>query len=1234
MGITKLAIERPVFILMVMVLIVMIGIMGYRSMRLEENPDVSFGMITVSTSYPGAGAEEVNNLLSREIEESISGVADLVEVTSTSQEGVSVVVLQFEVGTDMDVALNDVRSKVDTILGELPDAALKPVIEKIDTTSEPILYFTIKSDTHNNRDLRDLAENVLKDRFARIPGIASVGVDGGDVREIQIQIKKDALIRYGIGILDVQQAVVAASLNVPSGRITSGAQEFTVRVIGEFQTPDDIGEMYLTISESGPDGATRKIQLKDVATVVDANAERRTYARLDGSDSVTIVVQKAKQGNAVEIANAIRRTPVAGFPNMLAQMEDEHDVEFVVTRDLGVNIKDSLFDLQFALFFGIVLVTGVVYLFLHNVRGMLIVAIAIPLCIFGTLIVLWATGFTINNMTMLALSLAVGVLVDDAIVVIENIYRHLAMGEEPVEAAINGRMEIGLAAIAITLADVVVFVPIAFMGGIVGQFFKPLAIAFAVTVLFSLFVSFTVTPMLASRWYRKDEDWEHPKGPFAEWFERGFGNFKDGYGRALKWSLNHRWYLFGGGFAALISVFLLISTSGMKSPGDVFGSMFLMVLFAISIVLAIAVFTITFLRNVWSLKRRRTVFVGSMVALALACVVILPMLPDEVKSKIPFHIADMQLPALAIIGLVLGWLVALVATFLYALIANFRPRHARYTTLVSGLGFVSAFALVAVGGQQFGAWKDESVFKFAFMPPTDGGQVEIGIELPPGSTLAETEAVVAYVEQIAMQHPEAEYVTSGVGRQSGGGFSVGSTGTNYGRISVNLYGKKSIIDSLMFWKESDERLRTVSDTSVGGELLQQIGRYPGAKITVAASSGQAFGRPIQMSFRSNDGEALIGTATDIRDRLARGEIDGVVSPDMSSKPGKPEFQVLPRRARMGDADITVAELGAAMRVLYEGDDQAKLRVLGREYDIRVMLDVEDRNDVNVLQQVPIRFSDGRPIYLSEVATIRRAQGVDKIDRRDRVREVQVSADLLPGFAAGTVQRDIDIWMEEQGLIRDGVEYKPLGQADIQAREMGYLFGALGLGIVLVYMLLASLYDNLMYPFIIQLAQPQALVGAILALIITGKTLNIVGMIGIIALVGLVGKNAILLVDYTNTLRARGLERFDALVEAGRTRLRPIMMTTLALIFGMLPVALAIGRGSEFRETIGITIIGGVALSTVLTLLIIPCSYSIFDDLSEKIRGRMRRDEPGGPPDRGTHAPDLESEAQAASGVEG
>jgi HAE1 family hydrophobic/amphiphilic exporter-1 len=380
-------------------------------------------------------------------------------------------------------------------------------------------------------------------------------------------------------------------------------------------------------------------------------------------------------------------------------------------------------------------------------------------------------------------------------------------------------------------------------------------------------------------------------------------------------------------------------------------------------------------------------------------------------------------------------------------------------------------------------------------------------------------------------------------------------------------------------------------------MLQMVGKVSGANVTVSSGANKGFGAAIQMSFRGDNHEQLLATATKIREALAKGAVEGVISPDVSSKTGKPELVAKPDRARLGDIGLTTADIGAALRVMYEGDIQSKFRVSGKEYDMRFMMDRADRDDPATLAGVPVSFNEGQPVYLSEVATLSRGQAADKIDRRDRQEEVNVTADLLPGFAAGSVQGKIDAWMKDKGMIPDGVQYKPLGQADVQNREMGFLMVAFMLGIVLVYMVLASLYNNLLYPFIIQLAQPQAMVGALLALVLTDKPLNIVGFVGIIALVGIVGKNAILLVDYTNTLRERGEDRHTALCDSGQTRLRPIMMTTMALIFGMLPIALAIGRGSEFRETIGITIIGGVMLSTFLTLLVIPCSYTIFDDLS-------------------------------------
>lgn len=1127
--------------LMLVLAAVLMGIIGYNSMRVEENPDVTFGVVTVTTIYPGAGPEEINTLVSRVIEEAVSSVSDLRETTSTSQEGVSTVVLQFEIGTNMDAALNEVRSKVDAVLSRLPREVESPVIDKFDFAAEPILYMVLKSDTLDNRQLRDLADRQLKDRFARISGVASVGVRGGDEREIKVEVSRDALLRHGVGILEIQQALSRAAVNVPSGRVTDGDDEYTVRVLGDFEQIDDIGRIEVRF---GPQEDQKRIRLDQLATVSDGVKERRVYSRLNGADAVVIVIQKAKEGNAVTISDSIRK----GSPSLLQQIEREFDVQVVVSLDSATQIRESLFDLQFALGFGILLVTLVVFIFLHNFRGMLIIAIAIPICLMLTLMVLWLTGNTINTLTMLAMSLAIGVLVDDAIVIIENIYRHLRLGESPVQAAINGRAEIGLAAIAITLADVVVFVPLMFMGGVIGQFFKPLAIGYATAVLASLFVSFTITPMLASRWYRSGEDWENPSGRFARGFEAMFTRFSLGYRRVLAWSLGHRWFVFITGFVVLLSVFMFI---GGSFGQDISGAARVgMPLLFIAVVFGVIVFVVNIFRG------------------------------------------------------------------------HTKPRFILFGFLF-GLAFPAAGAL----GYLYGDWKNDQVFKFSFFPPTDSGTVAIDIELPPNASLAATSRVVASVERIAIEHPDAEYVLSTIGSQVGG-FQQGSQATNLAQISVTLHEKKAIMDTLMFWRQHDGPLRTRSADSVAADLLQAIGRVPNADIKVAAGGAFGFGAPIQMSFRSDNADALRDSASAILEGLQSGVIDGVVTPEKSSRPGKPELQVVPDRARMGDAGLDTSQLGSAMRVLYEGDDSAKLRVLGQEYDIRLQMVEGDRADPDLVSRVPVTFSEGTPIYLTEVAEIVRSQGVDKIDRRDRQQEIQITANLLPGYAPGSVQREIDLWMEREGLIPPDVSYQPLGEADVQARETGFLLAALFLGLILVYMLLASLYDNLLYPFIIQLAQPQAFVGALIALMITDKTLNLVGFIGLIALVGLVGKNAILLVDYTNTLRNRGKIRLEAILESGQTRLRPIMMTTLSLIAGMLPIALAIGRGSEFRETIGITIIGGVTLSTLLTLLVIPCSYTIFDDISESFARFKRRRLMGGRPNSGDDEDSSDKDSSA------
>jgi len=1182
MNLTRTAINRPVFILMLMLLAVLFGTIAFMSMRKEESPEVQFGAITVTSIYPGAGPDEVNTLVSRKIEESISGVNGLLEVTSTSQEGVSIVAAQFNVGTNMDVALNDVRAKVDAVATGLPDSVEKPTITKFDSASDPVMFLVLSAPALDGQQLRDLAEDKLKDRFARIAGVASVNVSGGDVREIQIQVKKDKLIAYQLGILDVQRAITASTLNVPSGRSSEGNKEYSVRVLGEYETFEQIRNTVIPVRDQTRFGGKPSIvRLTDIADVRDSVRERRQYSRLDANDTVVMNIQKAKEGNAVAISQSVYE--------VIGQIEKEFGVKAVVTQDTSVQIRESLADLNLALLFGIVLVTLIVYIFLHNIRGTLIVAIAIPVCIMGTFVALWALGFTINNMSMLALSLAVGVLVDDCIVVLENIYRHLELGEDPRTAAINGRSEIGLAAIAITLADVVVFIPIAFMGGIVGQFFKPLGIGFAVCVILSLFVSFTVTPMLASRWYRKGEHVENHTGWFASRFERAFGGFEKRYERALEWSLRHRWFVFNAGFAVLIGVFVMIAGGSMPSL-DVALQQVGVPMFVATLALGVLIFGINYWRKA---LRARSAF-GVIFAFVVVGIILSSFFPKEI-------------PAPLFVGIVLGLLLAGVA----GLLRNISTRTMRSRAFLYGAGFGLFFPFVAALGFQYADWKGDDLFKFQFFPVSDSGSVSIKVEMPPGSTLAVTEEAAGQIEQTVLKNPNTKYVLTNIGTR-GGGFSAGDAGTNYAEVRVTLADRVALIDRLQFWKKHEEALRTSSANSVAADILQAIGKIPGASYTVSAQDAIGFGSPIQMSFRSDDRPLLLKTVTEIKERLAQGVIKGIINPDISSKPGKPEIRAIPDRVRLADLGLSTVDVATTMRALYEGNDETKFRVHGKEYDIRIMMDEADRNNPQLVNQVPITFVQGYPIYLGEVARIEGGVGVDKIERRSREEEIRLTADLLPGYAAGTIQSQINEFLDENSLVPEGVRIKELGQADVQARESGYLFGALLLGLVLVYMLLASLYDNLLYPFIIQLAQPQAMVGAILALILTDKALNIVGFVGIITLVGLVGKNAILLVDYTNTLRSRGRPRHEAIVEAGPTRLRPIMMTTIAVILGMLPVALAVGRGSEFRETIGITIIGGVTLSTLLTLLVIPCSYTIFDDLSLALGRSLHRKRADGP----------------------
>jgi HAE1 family hydrophobic/amphiphilic exporter-1 len=1123
MWLTKLAIKRPVAILMLIGALIVLGFQGLTRMPAELQPRVDFPYVTIATTYPGAGPGEVETLISKRIEDAVSSVSGVKNVTSTSQQGVSVVSIEFYMGTNLDVAASDVREKVDGVRTLLPDEAEAPTIQKANTSSEPIMYMTMRSTSgRSSKDIRDIADNQVKDFLGQVPGVAAVLITGGDIREVRVALNRNRLDAYGLTISDVAQAIRTQNLNVPSGRVTEGNRDYAVRVIGEFATAEEIQNLRLQFP--GKNGSADKtLHVYDLGKVSDTVAERtanaslseRPNGKLEGelppaADTVSIVIQKTSEGNTVQAAH--------GVTKQLEQVKKvlPADIQFTTTSDQSIEVNENLNDVAVTLIIGALLAVSIVFLFLHNLRGTLIVALAIPTSIIATFLVMYALGFTLNSMTLLGLSLAVGILVDDSIVVLENIYRHLAMGETPQEAAMNGRSEIGQAAVTITLVDVVVFVPVAFMGGVVGQFFRSFGITVAVATLFSLLMSFTLAPMLASRWYKKGEAVEATSGVFGA-INHFYESLEHAYRRALVWALHHRGTVLFIGNMALVLVILWMGAAGSGAQA-----------------------------------------------------------------------IGMGMP-LAVILLVGGAILAGINSFR----ARRKDSGARRAAILEPI-IVSAFGAGAVILTVLGAGTLGKPLGFRFAPGQDQAQVALTVELPAGASLEATTAVMKQVEDRVRDMPEIKFIETSAGASRAGGFQGGGqSGTQYGQVRLTLKDKLGNLDKIMFWKDSSE-LRSETDVAVAGKVRKRVADIVGATITTAEVSG--FGgsaAPVQIEINGPDQDELVAKAKEVRNLLAK--VPGILSPDISYKATKPEVQVVLDRERAAEFGMSVSQVSQALRDAIEGNIDAKFRDNGEEYDIRVQYDLLNRNSVSDVGSVIIGTRGGAPIRVADVAKTINGAGPTEIKRKNRQRQVIATAYLAPGKQIGNMQQVID--PQIQKLDMGKATYRWGGEANTMAEEGVYMMSALLLAVTLVYMLMAALFNNLLYPFIIMLTIPQALVGGLLGLLVAGVPLSIIAMIGVIMLMGLVTKNAILLVDYANTLRARGYRREDALTEAGPTRLRPILMTTLAQILGALPIAMALGRGSEFRQPLGIVIIGGLLLSSMLTLLVIPCSYTVFDDIS-------------------------------------
>jgi HAE1 family hydrophobic/amphiphilic exporter-1 len=1031
--------------------LVLLGAISFRTLNAELYPSVNAPIVSVVTVYPGAAPDDVERLVTKPIEDAVSGLSNIDYIQSTSSEGQSVVTIVFTDRAREELVAVDVERRVSSVRAQLPSDAQPPVVVKFDFSSAPIYFAAVTGDA-SLAEIYDVTDQQIRPRLEAVDGVAQVNVTGGLVREIQVLVDPFKLAAYNLTYDQIVAALARENQSRPGGVIPQGERSLNIRLTGLVQSLEEFGKLVVANPGSGP------IFLRDVAEVREATKKQTTIATFDGKPAVAVTLSKNATANEVRTAENIRREIAALNQSLPAGIRIEE------VFDRSQFTRNSLEGVQRSLIEAI-LITGLVLLvFLHTLRTTTIVLFAIPTSLLTTFLWMWLLGFTLNVMSTLALVLVIGVLVDDSIVVIENIVRHLELGETPFQAALNGRSEIGLAAIAITLADVVIFLPVAFLSGISGSFFRQFALVVVVAVLTSLFISFTLTPMLASRWLNARA--LRPDGLLG-WFARGwnaaFDRFEHAYARSLRWILSAQF---------------------------------------------------------------RPPFPG---------------------------------------GRLVGGLFA-----------------ARWIPPLGGLlSLVLAFGLVAAG-----------LVKFEFVPQADDSFLQVDVELPPGSSVQSTRAVLAQIEAELARTPEVANFLAIAGSGTSGTLGT-STNERLGTIFVNL-------------KPLHDRQRSVF--AVIEDLKPRVRDLGGARINVGTGGGFIGPYPVAVRVQGQNRADVERVAQQV-EQIVR-STPGVDQVRNSAALGNPELRLVVDRDRLADSRLTADQVASALRTTIEGTVATKFRPAGQpERDVRVLATVATRSSLSGIENVPlVVLRDGQPVQvrIGQVTRIEEVAGPTSITRRNRVPQGTIQASLVGQTPLNDVTTPLDRQLAElRKTLPPGVSVTLGGEAEEQAKAFSQLLFALGLSIVLIYMLLAALYESLVLPFATMFALPVATVGAFLGLAITGQTINVLSLIGIIVLMGLVGKNGILLVDYTNTLRQRGRSRLEALVEAGPTRLRPILMTSASLVFALLPIAIGSEEGSSLYRSIGVLIIGGMITSTFLSLFVVPSMYTFFDDLQHGLSALLR-----------------------------
>ncbi len=1020
MFLSDLSIKQPVFATMMMAALAVLGLVSYRQLNVDQFPDVEFPIVTVTTQYEGASPETVEREVTKKIEEAINTVEGIKHVESTSQEGLSNIVIIFRLEVSTQVASQDIRGKVASIRGELPREIEEPIVQRIDPNAMPIISLAVNAPGLEPRAKTELADKLIKRRLENVAGVGAVNLVGESTREVQVIVDRARLESYHLSLSQVVDALRLENVDTPAGSADRGPTEAIVRVAARGKSAPEIARIPL----KRVDSAT--LYVGDVAQVLDGVEEPKNLALLDLQPALAVDVLKQSGANTVAVADGIS----AAVDKL--QKELPAGVTLQVVRDDSNFIRDSIHDVNTTMIIGGILTVLIVFMFLNSWRSTVITGLTLPISVISAFTVMKMFGFTINVMTLMGLSLAIGMLIDDAIVVRENIVRHLQRGKDHIQASRDGTAEIGLAVMATTFTIVAVFVPVAFMGGLVGRFFYEFGITVAAAVLVSLFVSFTLDPMLSSRWV--DPDVEHAGEPGHEgnWLHRMLGAF-------------NRWF-------------------------------------------------------------------------------------DELHSKYERW---------------LGWAL----------------EHRPAVLAIALLTFLGSFPILGILGGDF-------------MPDFNRGEYQIAFRATPGATLRETGERARQAVTRLKTLPDIEYTYTTIG-EAGSSFRPVTEGTIY----VKLKSAKG--------KSFSQVLR---------EGRSAIIDVPG--LTYGLFEAGPFGqKPIQVSVRGSDVDELDRISRELVQAMQK--TPGIADVETSLEKSKPELKLRVDRARANDLELKAGAIGTTLRAAVAGEVATVIEdARGESHDVRVRLRADQRRYADDLLELTVPserendFHDKLLVSLREVAVAEEGSSASTIRRKDLQREVRVSANP-DGRTLQEITADIESAAQAIKL-QPGYDIVHGGDAEELKDMFANMFQALFLAVVFIYLILASQFGSFTHPFSIMLSLPLSLFGVALALLFTGDSLNIMSMIGLIMLMGLVTKNAILLVDFANQARREGLGRREALIKAGTTRLRPIVMTTLAMIFGMLPLALAIGAGAEMRAPMARAVIGGLITSTLLTLLVVPVVYTYLD----------------------------------------